>query len=64
MAVKARGRRYFIDHLNQSYTVLVASHFQRFCRDLHSESVDLMARWAAAQSAALELLVRDLARKG
>jgi len=58
-----RGRRYFIDHLNQSYTVLVASHFQRFCRDLHSESIDVLAQWAHGQSAELELLMRDLARK-
>jgi hypothetical protein len=58
-----RGRRYFIDHLNQSYTVLVASHFQRFCRDLHSEGIDVLAQWAHGQSAELELLVRDLARK-
>jgi hypothetical protein len=57
-----RGRRYFVDHVNQSYAIVVASHFQRFCRDLHSESIDVLAQWAHAQSSELELLMRDLAR--
>ena len=36
----ARGRRYATQQINQSYLVLLSSHFQRFCRDLHSEAVD------------------------
>src|SRR5437773_7413866 len=36
----ARGRRYTTQQLNQAYAVLLAAHFQGFCRDLHSECVD------------------------
>ncbi len=35
-----RGRRYATQQINQAYAVLLASQFQGFCRDLHSESVD------------------------
>ena len=38
------GRRYATQQINQAYAVLVASQFQGFCRDLHTESlVRLMA---------------------
>ncbi len=33
-----RGRRYATQQINQAYAVLVASQFQGFCRDLHTES--------------------------
>jgi len=33
------GRRYATQQINQAYAVLVASQFQGFCRDLHTESV-------------------------
>ncbi len=33
-----RGRRYATDQINQAYAILLASQFQGFCRDLHSES--------------------------
>jgi hypothetical protein len=33
-----RGRRYTTDQINQAYAILLASQFQGFCRDLHSES--------------------------
>ena len=33
------GRRYATQQINQTYAVLVASQFQGFCRDLHTESV-------------------------
>jgi hypothetical protein len=36
----ARGRRYATQQINQSYLMLLSSHFQRFCRDLHSEATD------------------------
>jgi hypothetical protein len=36
----SRGRRYATQQINQSYLVLLSSHFQQFCRDLHSEGVD------------------------
>jgi hypothetical protein len=34
-----RGRRYATQQINRSYAVLLASEFQGFCRDLHSECV-------------------------
>src|SRR5438105_15394129 len=34
-----RGRRYATQQVNHAYVVLLASQFQGFCRDLHSESV-------------------------
>ncbi len=34
-----RGRRYATQQINQAYAVLVASQFQGFCRDLHTESI-------------------------
>jgi RiboL-PSP-HEPN len=37
-----RGRRYATQQLNQAYTVMVASQFQGFCRDLHTESVTVL----------------------
>lgn len=36
----ARGRRYTTQQINRAYLMLLASQFQGFCRDLHSESVD------------------------
>ena len=41
----ARGRRYATEQINHAYTVLLASQFQGFCRDLHSECVDYIV-WA------------------
>jgi len=35
-----RGRRYATQQINQAYVVILASQFQGFCRDLHSECVD------------------------
>jgi hypothetical protein len=40
----ARGRRYATEQLNHAYAVLLASQFQGFCRDLHTESVDCLVR--------------------
>lgn len=34
------GRRYATQQSNQAYAMLLASQFQGFCRDLHTESVD------------------------
>src|SRR5579862_7786923 len=36
----ARGRRYATLQINYAYVVLLSAEFQRFCRNLHSESVD------------------------
>jgi hypothetical protein len=35
-----RGRRYATRQINYAYATLLSSHFQGFCRDLHSESID------------------------
>jgi hypothetical protein len=35
-----RGRRYATQQINQAYAVLLASQFQGFCRDLHTECID------------------------
>jgi hypothetical protein len=34
------GRRYATQQINHAYAVLLLSQFQRFCRDLHTESID------------------------
>jgi HEPN superfamily RiboL-PSP-like protein len=34
------GRRYATQQINYSYATLLSSHFQGFCRDLHSECID------------------------
>jgi hypothetical protein len=39
-----RGRRYATQQINRAYLVLLSSQFQGFCRDLHSEAVDALAR--------------------
>jgi hypothetical protein len=51
-----RGRRYATQQINRSYAVLLASQFQGFCRDLHSECVDHLAN--ALSPAALQSIVR------
>lgn len=33
------GRRYATQEINHAYAVMLASQFQRFCRDLHTEAV-------------------------
>jgi len=38
------GRRYATEQINHAYVVLLSSQFQRFCRDLHSEAADAVAR--------------------
>jgi hypothetical protein len=38
------GRRYATEQINNAYAVLLSSQFQKFCRDLHSESADHVAR--------------------
>lgn len=36
------GRRYATQQLNHAYAMLLSSHFQGFCRGLHSEAVDFL----------------------
>lgn len=40
VAGAARGRRAATAQVNQAYVMLLSSHFQRFCRDLHTEAID------------------------
>jgi hypothetical protein len=35
-----RGRRVVTQQINQAYGVLLSSHFQAFCRDLHTECAE------------------------
>lgn len=35
-----RGRRYLTEQLNHGYLAAVAAHFQKFCRDLHTEATN------------------------
>jgi hypothetical protein len=37
------GRRLATQQINQAYTILLASQFQGFCRDFHSECADHLA---------------------
>ena len=39
-----RGRRYATQQINYAYAVLLASQFQGFCRDLHTECADAIVR--------------------
>ena len=51
------GRRYATQQVNHAYAVLLASRFQAFCRDLHSEVTDHMADAAPAG------ILRDVLRE-
>jgi hypothetical protein len=53
----APGRRYATQQINHAYAVLLASRFQAFCRDLHSESTDHLAN--AASAGALRDVLRE-----
>ncbi|HEX2204137.1 MAG TPA: hypothetical protein VHG91_12595 [Longimicrobium sp.] len=44
---RGRGRRYATQQINQAYVVILASQFQRFCRDLHTEAVAHVINHAA-----------------
>lgn len=35
-----RGRRFATQQINYAYATLLCSHFQGFCRDLHTECID------------------------
>ncbi len=37
------GRRTATQHINDAYIVLLAAHFQQFCRDLHTEAEEALA---------------------
>jgi hypothetical protein len=42
------GRRYATEQINNAYAVLLSSQFQKFCRDLHSQSADFLANLTPA----------------
>jgi hypothetical protein len=42
VGVTGRGRWYATPQVNQAYVMLLASHFQGFCRDLYDESVEFL----------------------
>lgn len=46
LAGSERGRRFAIRQIHESYVVLLASHFQGFCRDLHDECAAAFVRSA------------------
>lgn len=43
------GRRYATQQINQAYCVLLSSHFQGFCRDLHDEAINQLVNGVANQ---------------
>ncbi len=49
-----RGRRYTTGQINNAYAVLLSSQFQRFCRDLHSETATFLT---ARVDARLQIIV-------
>jgi hypothetical protein len=50
------GRRYATQQVNRAYAVLLASEFQGFCRDLHSECVEHVV---AATAVPLREVIRE-----
>jgi hypothetical protein len=57
-----RGRRFATQQLNQGYALLLAAHFQGFCRDLHTECVDSLLTALAPPPLVWPLLQREFTR--
>jgi hypothetical protein len=57
-----RGRRYATQQINHAYAVLLASQFQRFCRDLHSECVDHLISAIATSTLIRSIVGSELTR--
>jgi hypothetical protein len=60
------GRRYATQQVNRAYTVLVASHFQGYCRDLYTECVDYLVpnlSPATFQASIRDMLTQNLQLK-
>jgi len=53
----ARGRRDRTQQVNQAYAMLLASQFQGFCRDLHTECVEHILGVLAPPTALKTLVV-------
>ena len=62
MGGAARGRRYATQQINRAYAVLLASQFQGFCRDLHSECADHLVSAIAPPPALRSLVLTELTR--
>ncbi len=58
----ARGRRHTTQQINRAFAVLLASQFQGFCRDLHSECVDHVISSLVATSGLLNLVKAEFTR--
>lgn len=54
------GWRWAAQQLNQAYVMLLCSHFQGFCRELHEECIDHFVSATVAQAA--QAVLRDLFR--
>jgi hypothetical protein len=59
---KGRGRRFATLQVNHAYAMLVSSQFQGFCRDLHTEAVDVLV--SAARPAKLGSLLQAVMIQG
>ena len=55
---RSRGRRFATQQINRAYAVLLASQFQGFCRDLHSECVGHIMT-ALAPTYSMGMIVRS-----
>src|SRR5262245_32662023 len=51
-------RRVATQQLNYAYAVLLSSQFQGFCRDIHSEAVEHLARTLVAASFRADFVVQ------
>ncbi len=49
------GRRYATEQVNNAYAVLVSSQFQKYCRDLHSQAADHIAKQTSGKIQAVVL---------
>jgi hypothetical protein len=58
-----RGRRYATQQIDQAYVMLLSGHFQGFCRDLHTESVDAICTHGTAHDPRYNIL-RQLLTQG
>ena len=58
----ARGRRYATQQINRAYAVLLASHFQGFCRNLHLECVEHLLTILAPPVVLKDLLLTEMTR--
>lgn len=56
------GRRYTTQQVNRAYAMLLASQFQGFCRDLHSECVEHLLGILAPPPALRNLLWAEFTR--